>query len=45
MNTFYKYFDEMPIVAILRGLPVEQSVDIAQALIDAGIRIKNLLFR
>jgi 2-dehydro-3-deoxyphosphogalactonate aldolase len=36
---FDLYFDQCPLVAILRGVTPEDAVDIGRALFDAGIRI------
>jgi len=34
-----RYLQEMPLIAILRGLAPEQALDIGHALVDAGFRI------
>ena len=39
MNTMDSILGDVPIIAILRGLKVERSVDVASVLIECGIRL------
>jgi len=38
-QVFRQYFDQCPLVAIIRGVKPEEAADIGQALFDSGIRI------
>ena len=39
MNNFESAFSEMPLVAILRGLHIENAIEVSDILIEAGFRI------
>jgi 2-dehydro-3-deoxyphosphogalactonate aldolase len=37
--SFYEHFGQLPLIAILRGLPPEDAVKIGEALVEAGFRL------
>ena len=39
MSTLTGYLDELPLIAILRGVKPDEAIPIGQALFDAGFRI------
>jgi len=39
IELFHRYFDQCPLVAIIRGVTPAEAADVGQALFDSGIRI------